>query len=362
MASMEMNPSFWRQRRVLVTGHTGFKGAWLCLWLQKLGAEVVGFALQPPTQPSLFEEARVASEMRSDHGDVRDLRRLVQVVSESRPEIIIHMAAQSLVRSSYSDPVATYATNVMGTVHVLEAARGADTVRVVINVTSDKCYENREWVWGYREDEAMGGSDPYSSSKGCSELVTSAYRSAFFRDSAVAIASARSGNVIGGGDWAQDRFVPDFVRTATKGRTLLIRSPDAVRPWQFVLEPLRGYLSLVQALWNDPARYAGGWNFGPGVEGERPVRWLADQLAAKWGDGVRWERDSRQHPHEANVLKLDCSKARAHLGWRPRMTLDAALAAVVEWYKSHHAGFDMRTTTMRQIDEYVSGISDPGTQ
>jgi len=355
---MEVDTSFWRDRRVLVTGHTGFKGAWLCLWLQKLGAEITGFALEPPTRPSLFEEALVASGMRSENGDIRDLQHLVRVFSESRPEIVIHMAAQSLVRPSYSDPVATYSTNVMGTVHILEAARRSDTVRVALNVTSDKCYENREWVWGYREDEAMGGSDPYSSSKGCSELVTSAYRSAFFRDSAVAVASARSGNVIGGGDWAQDRFVPDFVRAATEGRALAIRSPEAIRPWQFVLEPLRGYLLLLQALWSEPVRYAGSWNFGPSVEGERPVKWLADQLTERWGGGARWERDPRQHPHEANTLKLDCSKVRAHLGWRPRMTLDAALAAVVEWYQGHHAGYDMRETTMRQIEQYAGNVSD----
>ena len=352
MEAMGVDPTFWRAKRVLVTGHTGFKGAWLSLWLQQLGAEVTGFALEPPTQPSLFEVARVATGMRSVRADVRDDEHVMREFAEARPEIVIHMAAQSLVRPSYTDPVATYSTNVMGTVHVLNAARSVGTVRAVLNVTSDKCYENREWVWGYREDEAMGGADPYSSSKACSELVTSAYRSSFFRNSGIGLATARAGNVIGGGDWAEDRVVPDFMRAAARREALAIRNPEAVRPWQLVLEPIRGYLMLVQALWGDPTRYAGAWNFGPVAEDERPVKWLADRLVGRWGEGARWTNDVREHPREAHILKLDCSKARAHLDWHPVTTLEDALDTVVYWFRAYHANADMRDTTEYQIAEF----------
>jgi CDP-glucose 4,6-dehydratase len=351
---MDLDRAFWRGRRVFLTGHTGFKGAWLSLWLEKLGARVTGYALEPPSNPSLFEVARVAQGLSSLLGDVRDLEHLSNEVERSGAEILIHMAAQSLVRKSYADPVTTYATNVMGTVHVLEAARRVDSVRVIVNVTSDKCYENREWLWGYREDEPMGGFDPYSSSKGCSELVTAAYRRSFFSGSParVAIASARAGNVIGGGDWATDRLVPDFLRAIRANGKLIIRNPEAIRPWQFVLDPLCGYLLLAQAIWKKPTEFADAWNFGPPSEDERPVRWIARRLVELWGHDAQWETHQTNHAHEASFLKLDCSKARARLGWRPRTNLDDALNEVVHWFRALLDGADMRDVTVRQIANY----------
>lgn len=351
--------AFWRGRKVFVTGHTGFKGSWLCLWLQSLGAEVTGYALMPPTDPSLFESARVAEGMTSLIGDIRDGEALAQAMIEAQPEIVIHMAAQSLVRRSYGEPVETYATNVMGTVHLFEAVRRSPTVKAVVNVTSDKCYDNRERQQGYREDEPMGGFDPYSSSKGCAELVTSAYRNSYFSpgkntDSRfVAVASARAGNVIGGGDWAEDRLIPDILRAMGESRPVVIRSPHAIRPWQHVLEPLGGYLLLARKLVEQGQPFADAWNFGPGDEDAKPVQWIVEQITARWGGDARWQLDSQVQPHEAQVLRLDCAKARSRLGWQPRWDLSAALDAIVEWQRAWLAGQDMRATTLDQIHEFM---------
>jgi CDP-glucose 4,6-dehydratase len=345
---MVANESFWRGKRVLVTGHSGFKGAWLSLWLGKLGAEVAGYSLAPPSEPSLFEAASLAGRTRSVQADVRDLPALNATFREVRPEVVFHMAAQSLVRPSYDDPVTTFGTNVMGTVNVLEAARGQAETRSVVVVTSDKCYENREWPWGYRENEAMGGHDPYSSSKGCAELVTAAYRSSFAR-SGVGIASARAGNVIGGGDWAKDRIIPDFVRAVGRGEPLRVRNPGAVRPWQHVLEPLAGYLLLAERLFEEPTRFAEGWNFGPVDTDARPVSWVVDRFARDWGPGVTWQADPGPHPHEANFLKLDCSKARNLLAWRPRLTLEQALLWVTDWYRGFLGGNAAAELCLSQI-------------
>lgn len=353
-----MTPGFWRGRRVFLTGHTGFKGSWLTLWLQALGAKVTGYALAPPTRPSLFEQARVATGIDSHLGDVRDAGSLLRALQEAQPEIVIHMAAQPLVRYSYDNPVETYATNVMGTVHLLEAVRGAGSVRALVNVTSDKCYDNREWVWGYREDEAMGGFDPYSSSKGCAELVTSAYRRSYFgaREAGggrpPALASARAGNVIGGGDWALDRLIPDMLRAFSSGHPVVIRNPHAVRPWQHVLEPLYGYLTLAEALHQGGDAFAEGWNFGPRDDDARPVQWIVERLVAMWGGQAAWELDAKVQPHEAGHLKLDCSKAHARLGWTPKWTLEQALARIVRWQQALIQGSDMREVTLQQIEDY----------
>jgi CDP-glucose 4,6-dehydratase len=324
---------FWAGRRVFIAGHTGFKGSWLSLWLQRLGAEVTGFALPPPTTPSLYEAVRVVEEITSIEGDVRDLEALARAVREARPEVVFHMAAQSLVRASYAQPAETYATNVMGTVHLLEAVRLAAGVRAVVVVTSDKCYENREWVWPYREDEPMGGKDPYSSSKGCAELVTAAYRASFFSgDDAPAVATVRAGNVIGGGDWANDRLVPDLMRAFADGRPAIIRYPSATRPWQFVLDALHGYVRLAELLYDDRA-FADAWNFGPSDEEVYPVRWIAERLVEIWGAGAAWRTDNGTNPPEAYALKLDSSRARTLLGWKPAVSLGTALDWIVEWHR-----------------------------
>ena len=359
-----MNRTFWQGKRVLVTGHTGFKGSWLALWLQELGAQVIGYALDPPTDPNLFVAAEVGAGMTSVLADVRDLQQLMAVVEEHRPEIILHLAAQSLVRASYQAPVETYGSNVMGTVHALEVARLSDCVRAVVIVTSDKCYANREWVWGYRENEAMGGHDPYSSSKGCAELVTAAYRASYWGQGTsgrtVAVASARAGNVIGGGDWAKDRLVPDLLGALGRGDPLVARNPQAVRPWQHVLEPLSGYLTLAERLYRDGAKYADAWNFGPSADDVKPVRWIADRLTALWGNGAAWHTDDGPHPHEARLLTLDSSKARESLGWRPRWTLDQALLHTVEWQKAYLRGEPMRALMLDQIHAYTAaGHDDP---
>ncbi len=351
-----MNSVFWAEKRVLVTGHTGFKGGWLALWLQKLGAKVIGYSLSPPTKPNLFEVSRVADGMQSIEGDVRILEQLKATVNEYQPEIVIHMAAQSLVRYSYAQPVETYATNVMGTVNILEAVRQSDSVRVILNVTSDKCYENKEWVWGYRENERLGGRDPYSSSKGCAEIVTSAYRDSYFKDSdpCIGVASARAGNVIGGGDWAKDRLIPDIMNAFIKGHPVVIRHPNAIRPWQHVLEPLSGYLCLVEHLWDERSKFAGAWNFGPDSDDAQPVTWVVDQLIPLWGEGARWELDAPPQPHEACALKLDCSKARSLLHWSPKLQLSTALEWVVNWYRGYQQNRDMRRITEAEIAEYES--------
>lgn len=358
-----MNAQFWRGRRVLLTGHTGFKGSWLSLWLQSLGAEVTGYALQPPTTPSLFETANVGAGMTSVLGDIRDLENLCKVFADAQPEVVIHMAAQPLVRYSYEAPVETYSTNVMGTVNLLEAVRRTKSVRAVVNVTSDKCYDNREWVWGYRENEPMGGYDPYSNSKGCAELVTSAYRNSYFHPEkygthGVALASARAGNVIGGGDWALDRLIPDIMRAIARGEAVNIRSPHAIRPWQHVLEPLSGYLTLAEKLFEEGAAHAEGWNFGPNDEDARPVQWIVERLTSSWGEGASWRLDGGDHPHEAHYLKLDCSKAKVRLNWRPRWHLAHTLNAIVEWHRAHRDGRDMRAVTLGQIDTYNASIQE----
>lgn len=350
--------SFWKDRRVLITGHTGFKGSWLSLWLQSMGARLTGYALEPTTQPSLFKVASVAQSMTSVIADIRDDYSFRRVMKDADPEVIIHMAAQPLVRQSYIDPVETYSINVMGLVTVLDAARHhRGSLRSVVNVTTDKCYENREWVWGYRENEALGGYDPYSSSKACAELVTAAYRNSYmnperYAEHGIGLASARAGNVIGGGDWASDRLIPDMMRAVEKGVPVKIRSPHAIRPWQHVLEPLSGYLILAQRLSEDGQRFAQAWNFGPVEADARPVQWIAERLSLLWGDGARWELDEGLHPHEAAYLKLDCSKAAAELNWRPKWTLETALQRIVSWHKAHEKGLDMRRATLEQIQEY----------
>jgi CDP-glucose 4,6-dehydratase len=348
-AGGQVEPSFWQGRRVLLTGHTGFKGAWLALWLQSLGAQVCGFANGVPTEPSLHELARVGEDMQSVHGDIRDSTTIAAALAAHRPEIVIHMAAQSLVRRSFADPRETYETNVMGTVNLLDAVRRNGNVRVLVNVTSDKCYDNREWEWGYREHEPMGGHDPYSNSKGCAELVTDAYRRSFFSDpDGARVASARAGNVIGGGDWAEDRLVPDLMRAALTDEPLRLRNPEAIRPWQHVLNPLSGYLVLAQALW-ESSDYASAWNFGPAEEDARTVAWIVTRLSELWQGELHVSEDPGPHPHEARYLKLDSSRARAYLGWRPTWDLVDGLEAVVNWYLGLREGGDMQAITCEQI-------------
>jgi len=357
-----MTPEFWKGKKVFLSGHTGFKGSWLSLWLQHLGAEVTGYALQPPTDPSLFEIARVKDGMRSIIGDIRDLSKLQQAMQSATPDIVVHMAAQPLVRLSYECPVDTYATNVMGTVHLLESVRNTATVRAVVNITTDKCYENKEWVWAYRENEPMGGYDPYSNSKGCSELVSSAYRSSFFNKDAyekhgVALATVRAGNVIGGGDWAKDRLIPDIIAAFESGKPVLIRNPHATRPWQHVLEPLGGYLTLAEYLYNDGPDYAEPWNFGPYDEDAKPVSWIVEAMAHHWGKGATWEIEEGEHLHEATYLKLDISKARARLNWHPALRLDEALERIIGWSQARAQGSDMQEYTLEQIKDYQSLIT-----
>ena len=335
-----MNPDFWKDKRILLTGHTGFKGSWLSLWLQSMGAHVVGYALSPPTDPNLFEIAGVDKGITSIFGDIRDLAKLQAVFAKHKPEIVIHMAAQPLVRYSYQNPVETYSTNVMGTVNVLEAVRNAPGVKSVINITTDKCYENREWVWGYRENEPMGGFDPYSNSKGCAELVTAAYRNSYFhpekyKEHGVALASARAGNVIGGGDWAEDRLIPDIMRAIIKGEPVKIRNPHAIRPWQHVFEPLTGHLVLAQKLYEEGTSYVEAWNFGPNDQDAKPLQWIVDNLTKAWDESASWILDEGDHPHETHYLKLDCSKAKARHNWIPKWRLDKALNNIISWQKQY---------------------------
>jgi CDP-glucose 4,6-dehydratase len=344
-----IDPNFWRGKRVFLTGHTGFKGSWLSLWLQSMGADLYGYALTPPTNPALFYEAQVAQGMSSVIGDIRDYDSLFEALKQSCAEIVIHMAAQPLVRFSYDQPVETYATNVMGTVHLLEAIRQVGGVRAVVNVTTDKCYENKEWVWGYREEEPMGGYDPYSNSKGCSELVSSAYRRSFFQTTETALASARAGNVIGGGDWALDRLVPDVLRAFERQEPVIIRNPYATRPWQHVLEPLSGYLTLAQKLYEQGQAFAGGWNFGPKEDDAKPVEWIVEKLVENWGNGASWSLDVGEHPHEAHYLKLDISKAREGLSWGPRWSLENALSQIIVWHQAWRAKQDIRAVCLNQI-------------
>jgi CDP-glucose 4,6-dehydratase len=360
-----LNRSFWNGRRVFVTGHTGFKGSWLCLWLHALGADVTGYSLDPPTQPNLFEQANVANCVRSIRGDIREFAALKSALAECNPAVVLHMAAQSVVKRGYDDPIETYSSNVMGTVHLFEALRQISKPCVVVNVTSDKCYANREWVWGYREDEPMGGRDPYSNSKGCAELVTTAYRESFFSAAAIerhgiAVASARAGNAVGGGDWTSDQLIPDLMRAFLAGKPCMIRNPSAFRPWQFVMEPLRGYLTLAERLAEDPSGVASGWNFGPGEGDAKPVSWIADHLMRSWGQDAAWSQDPATHPREAHALKLDISKASVCLDWHPVIPLTRTLEWIVEWYRAFQSGADLRKLTEAQIERYEGLLNSQG--
>ncbi len=357
---MENMVNFWKGKRVFVTGHTGFKGSWLVLWLRHLGAEVAGYALSPVEPNALFHYAKVAEGILDHRADITNYPTLLDAISQFQPEIIFHLAAQSLVRHSFEFPIETYATNVMGTVNLLEAARHVDSVRAVVNVTTDKCYENHEWPWGYRESDVMGGYDPYSSSKGCVELLTAAWQRSWYLSQnsisarpPVGLATARAGNVIGGGDWAKDRLIPDLMMACIKNRKISIRYPAAIRPWQHVLEPLSGYLQLAENLYRDPISFSEPWNFGPRDVDVRSVSSVADQVLSVWGSSVGWEHDVSPVPHEAGILKLDCSKAFDRLGWQPKWDINAAIDATVHWYKSWHAGEEMRQVTLDQIKNYM---------
>jgi CDP-glucose 4,6-dehydratase len=358
MGINRLDTSFWKGKKVFITGHTGFKGSWLSIFLSYLGADVFGYALNPPTEPSLCKLCNIDGIVHSTIADIRDLSQLKVSLVEVNPEIVIHMAAQPIVRLSYQNPVETYSVNVMGTVNLLEAVRQVKSVRVILNVTTDKCYENKEWHWGYRENESMGGYDPYSSSKGCSELVTSAYRNSFFNiakyaEHGVALASARAGNVIGGGDWAPDRLIPDFIRAISNGEEVKIRSPFAIRPWQHVLEPLSGYLMLCEKLYTSGTAFAEGWNFGADDNNSKNVEWIIKTICDLWGEGTSYCIDKNPQPHEANYLKLDCSKAKAELGWVQKWDIKTTLKSIVNWNKSWLKGEDVRTISERQIEEYL---------
>ena len=357
LEGMVLNPDFWSGKRVLITGHTGFKGSWISLWLQSLGAEIVGYALPPTISTSLFNLTDIDKNMHSVFGDIRDLNNLTQVFNDHKPEIVIHMAAQALVRESYRNPVDTYSTNVMGTVNVLEAIRKTPGIKSVVIITTDKCYENREWFWGYRENEPMGGYDPYSNSKGCAELVSSSYRSSFFNEKdyathGVAVATARAGNVIGGGDTAAYRLVPDIISAFENGDTVHIRNPHAIRPWQHVLEPLNGYLTLAEHLYTKGIKYAEAWNFGPLDEDAKSVGWIVNKMKEIWGGQANWKIDTAEQPHEAHFLKLDISKARSLLGWEPKLHLGDSLQLIVDWSRKSREGEDLRAFSLEQIHHY----------
>jgi CDP-glucose 4,6-dehydratase len=353
-----VDPSFWNGKHVFLTGHTGFKGGWLSLWLTSMDAKVTGYALAPNATPNFFEVAKVESDLEQSHiADIRDLEKLKKAMTDAKPEIVIHMAAQPLVRYSYANPVETYATNVMGTVHVLESIRNLYSVGAAVIVTTDKCYENKEWAWGYRENEPMGGKDPYSNSKGCAELVTSAYRESYFSpekyaEHKVAIASARAGNVIGGGDWSEDRLIPDAIKAFEAKESLMIRNPLATRPWQHVLEPLSGYLVLAQALYQKGSEFNGGWNFGPRDEDARSVQEVINLLIENWSSVASWIQDQGSQPHEAQSLKLDCSKVRQCLNWVPKWSLEQAIQQITLWQHAYQQKLDMREFSLQQINKY----------
>jgi CDP-glucose 4,6-dehydratase len=357
--------TFWQGRKVFLTGHTGFKGSWLALWLQQLGADVMGYALTPPDGPSLFTAANVAEGMTSVLGDLGDLACMRDAMHRHRAEIVIHMAAQSLVRASYRDPIATYETNVLGTAKLLEAIRSCDSVHAAVVITTDKCYENQEWLWAYRENDALGGFDPYSNSKACAEMVVSAYRNSFFHpalyeEHGVSIATARAGNVIGGGDWSSDRLIVDIIRAFSSDEVLKIRNPLAIRPWQHVLDPLRGYLMLAQNLYTHGTQFSGAWNFGPQYTSAKSVEWIVEYLAARWAASdaqdatatPRWEIDRGEHPHEAQMLKLDWTKASLEMGWHPMLTITEALDMTLDWYRDVRAGASEREKCLSQLHDY----------
>ncbi|MDB4302845.1 CDP-glucose 4,6-dehydratase [bacterium] len=346
--------SFWKGKKVYLTGHTGFKGSWLSLWLQNMGALVKGYSLDVNTTPALFSQANIAEEMESEIGDIRNLEQLTKSMVSFSPDILIHMAAQPLVRLSYQEPVDTYTTNVIGTVNVLEAARKCPNLKAIVSVTTDKCYENKEWEWGYRENEPMGGHDPYSSSKGCAELVTSAYRRSFFSsEDTASLASARAGNVIGGGDWAEDRLIPDILRAFEKSEPVVIRNPLSTRPWQHVLEPLSGYLVLAQELYLNGDEFAEGWNFGPDDKDCKPVSWILDKMVTYWGNNASWSLDKNNNPHEAGFLKLDCSKASNRLKWKPKLDLVQTIKLIVSWQEAYYDDKDMKDKCIKEINSFM---------
>lgn len=358
MESMEnvkgqVNSSFWKGKKVFLTGHTGFKGSWMSLWLQSLDAEIKGYALNPSTKPSLFDEANVGDDMISQIGNINDLPTLLNSMVSFNPDVLIHMAAQPLVRLSYREPLETYMTNVIGTANVLEVARSCPNLKSIVSVTTDKCYENKEWAWGYRENEPMGGHDPYSSSKACAELVISAYRNSFFNTNDTAfLASGRAGNVIGGGDWAEDRLIPDILKAFEKEEAVIIRNPLSTRPWQHVLEPISGYLVLAERLYNDGEAFAEGWNFGPKDENCKSVGWILDLMVEKWGKNASWKLDRNNNPHEAGFLKLDCSKAAVNLSWTPKWHLDQTLDLIINWQKNWLSGKNMKEQCLHEINTY----------
>ncbi len=352
-----LDSDFWQNKRVFLTGHTGFKGSWLSIWLDSLGSVVRGYSLTPPTTPSLYDEAEVDGIVDSVIGDIRDLDFLKRSMTEFNPDILIHMAAQPLVRYSYNEPLDTYDTNVMGTAKVLESARFCPNLKSIICVTTDKCYENKEWFWGYRENEPLGGHDPYSSSKACAELVTSSYRDSFLKEKNVGLASVRAGNVIGGGDWAEDRLIPDILRAFEKNDPVVIRNPKSTRPWQHVLEPLSGYLILAQKLYAEPHSYAEGWNFGPRSEDVQPVDWILDKMVSSWGESS-WVLDSDSHPHEAGYLKLEIAKANAKLKWTPVWHLEQTLERIIKWYQSWLNEDDMMVICKNEINEYMRDMNN----
>ena len=359
---MGINQVFWKNKKVLITGHTGFKGAWLSLWLQDLGANVVGISLDSPTTPSLYEQANVAKGMISLRQDIRNGEAIKQLFQKHKPEIVFHLAAQPLVRLSYREPVETYEINVMGTLHVLEGIRSVDSVRSAVMITTDKCYQNKEWVWGYRETDTIGGHDPYSSSKGAAELLISSYRNSYFpqdkySDHKTAIASARAGNVIGGGDWAEERLIPDIIKAFKNNEKVIIRNPKSTRPWQHVLEPLSGYLKLAEQLEKNGDQYAEAWNFGPAEIDARPVQWIVEKMAKLWGENANWINDKSDHPHEANYLKLDCSKAHMKLNWYPRWDISETLLRIVEWHKLKDVHNNYRKLCLTQINDYMRGMN-----
>lgn len=352
-----MRSTFWNNKKVFLTGHTGFKGGWLSLLLKSFGSEITGYSLSPPTSPSFFEAASVGRHLTSVEGDVKDLRLLTETMRDSEPEIVFHLAAQPLVRESYLAPHETFATNLLGTVCVLEAIRSVPSVRAAVIVTTDKCYENREWEWGYRESDQLGGRDPYSASKACAEIATAAYRESYFSPSlegfpAIGIATVRAGNVLGGGDWARDRLVPDLVRSFMSGMSAPIRNPGAIRPWQHVLDPLRGYVILAEHLFDDTLNFSKSWNFGPFEGGFKSVDWLASALANRWGDNATWIEDTNKHPHESRILKLDVSRSCAELNWAPLLSLDTTLDYVVDWYKAYGRKEDMEKFSISQIRKF----------
>jgi len=356
LESMAIDKNFWSGKSVFITGHTGFKGGWLAIWLAKLGAKVYGYSLMPKTELSFFKEVKLMEQVASSHiGDIRDLTELTMRLDQAQPEIVFHMAAQPLVRESYIAPVETFETNVIGTVNLLEAARKVSSVKAVVNITTDKCYENKEWAWPYRENDRLGGFDPYSASKACAEMVASAYRHSFYKNMNINTATVRAGNVIGGGDWSDDRLIPDFLKSIEKNQTLQIRSPNAVRPWQHVLEPLSGYLMLAESLVTIGEEFAEPWNFGPTENDAKSVEWIVNALCKHFPD-TQYSIDYGEHPHEAGLLKLDSSKAKTKLGWKPRWKLEKALFKTIEWHNAWRNNQNMLDTSISQIEEYEASI------